>query len=184
MHDDKLENDNIFPKPRRWPLYNDVVHKPEDGPVERYYCHYRDNIKYSPKKMYYVASFIRGMSIDEAIKQLTYINMKGASVVKEVLKEAQEIAVAEHNFEYKSKMWIAESFCSKGLILKGYRKHARMRFGIVHYYHTHYMVKLVEGEPPVGYGPAQGPVVENMTAEDRLSQHIEKLRKRRIDFAL
>ncbi len=124
------------------------------------------------------------MSIDEAIKQLTYINMKGASVVKEVLKEAQEIAVAEHNFEYKSKMWIAESFCSKGLILKGYRKHARMRFGIVHYYHTHYMVKLVEGEPPVGYGPAQGPVVENMTAEDRLSQHIEKLRKRRIDFAL
>lgn len=80
MHDDKLENDNIFPKPRRWPLYNDVVHKPEDGPVERvcllynvefivwfyrkkcffsqYYCHYRDNIKYSPKKMYYVASFV------------------------------------------------------------------------------------------------------------------------------
>lgn len=35
MHDDKLHNDNIFPKPRRWPLYNDVVHKPEDGPVER-----------------------------------------------------------------------------------------------------------------------------------------------------
>lgn len=124
------------------------------------------------------------MSIDEAIKQLSYIKMKGASAVKEVLKEAQEIALAEHNFEYKSKMWIAESFCSKGLVMKGFRKHARMRFGQVHYYHTHYFVKLVEGEPPADFGPSQGPYVQNMTAEDRLNQHIEKLRKRRIDFAL
>src|SRR5699024_6710787 len=128
---------------------------------------------------------VRGMTIDEAIKQLTYIPKKGATVVKEVLKEAQEIAVAEHNFEFKSKMWIAESFCTKGLVVKGYRKHARARYGEVHYYHTHYYVKLVEGEPPVGYGPGQEPYAGPANAVDeRLKQYIEKLRKRRIDFAL
>ena len=124
------------------------------------------------------------MSIDEAIKQLTYIQMKGATVVIEILKEAQDIAINDHNFEFKSKMWIAESFCSRGLVIKGWRKHARMRFGEVRFFHCHYYVKLVEGEPPKDYKPSQGPHPELMSADDRLNQHIEKLRKRRIDFAL
>ncbi|KAI7686975.1 hypothetical protein SSS_00749 [Sarcoptes scabiei] len=124
------------------------------------------------------------MSIDEALKQLSYLKLKGGAIVKEVLQEAQEIAVREHNFEFKSNMWIAESFCSKGLVLKGVRKHARMRFGEVRYFHCHYFVKLVEGSPPENYLPSQAPNYETQTIEERLNQHIEKLRQRRIDFAL
>lgn len=124
------------------------------------------------------------MSIDEAIKQLSYVKLKGASIVKEILYEAQEIAINEHNFEYKSNMWIAESFCSKGVIFKGYRKHARMRFGEIRYFHCHYFVKLVEGEPPADYLPSQAPNPQSLTIEDRLNQHMEKLRQRRIDFGL
>jgi len=80
------------------------------------------------------------MSIDEAIKQLSFVPKKGAQIVKEVLIEAQEIAVREHNFEYKSNMWIGESFATKGLVVKGIRKHARMRFGEIRYFHCHYLM--------------------------------------------
>lgn len=124
------------------------------------------------------------MTIDEAIKQLSYVKLKGGSIIKEILQEAQEIAVNEHNFEYKSNMWIAESFCTKGVVFKGFRKHARMRFGEIRYFHCHYFVKLVEGEPPADYFPSQVPNPQRLTIEDHLNQHMEKLRQRRIDFAL
>ena len=51
---------------------------------------------------------IRGMSIDEAIKQLSFQNLKGAGIIKEVLLEAQELAVKEHNVEYKSNLWVGK----------------------------------------------------------------------------
>ena len=35
-----------------------------------YVVHMRAMIKYSPWKMWYLAQFIRGMTVDEAIKQL------------------------------------------------------------------------------------------------------------------
>lgn len=70
----------------------------------------KENIKYSPKKMWYIASFIRGMSIDEAIKQLSFNLKKGAGDVKQALLEAQEAAVRQHNVEFKSNLWVGEYF--------------------------------------------------------------------------
>lgn len=58
--------------------------------------------------MWYVASLIRGMSIDEAIRQLSFVSKKGAGPVKESLLEAQELAVKRHNVEYKSNLWVGE----------------------------------------------------------------------------
>lgn len=71
-------------------------------------CHQKANIKYSPKKLWYIASFIRGMTVDEAIKQLSFVNKKGAVFVKEAILEAQEKAVTQHNVEYKSNLWIGK----------------------------------------------------------------------------
>ena len=68
----------------------------------------KTNIKYSPWKMWYIASMIRGMSVDEAIKQLNFINKKGAAFVRDTILEAQEVAVKEHNVEYRSNLWICE----------------------------------------------------------------------------
>lgn len=48
----------------------------------QFVCHWRANIKYSPWKMWYVASMIRGMSIEEALKQLSFVNKKGAVQVR------------------------------------------------------------------------------------------------------
>ena len=53
----------------------------------------RDNVKYTSKKMWHVANLVRGLSVDEALKQLDFINKKGAFIAAEVIREAQELAV-------------------------------------------------------------------------------------------
>ena len=58
--------------------------------------------------MWYVACFVRGMSVDEAIKQLDHLNDKGAAYVKETILEAQRLAVEEHNVEFKSNLWVGK----------------------------------------------------------------------------
>jgi Ribosomal protein L22p/L17e len=56
--------------------------------------------------MWYQAGFIRGMTIDEALKQLDF-SVKGfTAVMKEVLLEAQDLAVREQGVEFKSNLWI------------------------------------------------------------------------------
>lgn len=58
--------------------------------------------------MWYIACFVRGMSVDEAIKQLSFLKKKGAAIAKEVILEAQRMAVEEHNIEFKSNLWVGK----------------------------------------------------------------------------
>lgn len=76
----------------------------------QFICHQRLNIRYSPWKMWYIACMIRGMSVDEAIRQLKFLQKKGAKDAREVLIEAKEIAMKEHNVEFPSNMWIGMLF--------------------------------------------------------------------------
>jgi large subunit ribosomal protein L22 len=68
----------------------------------------RTNIKYSPWKMWYIACMVRGMTVDEAIKQLSFVLKKGALAVKETILEAQQIAVEQHNVEFRSNLWVGK----------------------------------------------------------------------------
>ena len=88
-------------------------------------------VKYTSKKMWHVANLVRGLSVDEALKQLDFINKKGAFIAAEVIREAQEMAVKDHCVEYRSNLWVAESFATKGMVMKGVRRHARMRMSMV-----------------------------------------------------
>jgi large subunit ribosomal protein L22 len=135
----------------------------------------KTNIKYSPFKMWYVASFIRGMSVDEALKQLAFVLKKGAAPVREALLEAQEMAVKRHNVEFKSNLWVAESFCGKGRVFKGIRRHGRGRSGRVEYMHCHYFVRLEEGAPPKNYH-----VRSPLTPEEQLEKWLEQMRSRKV----
>lgn len=58
--------------------------------------------------MWYIASFVRGMTVDEAVKQLSFLKKKGAAIAKEVILEAQKIAVEEHDIEFKSNLWVGQ----------------------------------------------------------------------------
>uniref|UniRef100_A0A1A8ES24 Large ribosomal subunit protein uL22m n=1 Tax=Nothobranchius korthausae TaxID=1143690 RepID=A0A1A8ES24_9TELE len=137
--------------------------------------HSRRQIKYSKDKMWYLAKMIRGMSIDEAVAQLEFNDKKGAQIMKEVLLEAQEMAVKNHNVEYKSNLYVAESFSSKGMYLKRIRYHGRGMFGIMDRVYCHYFVKLVEGSPPK---------TEPRTGFDQAKEYVENLKKRTIIHSL
>lgn len=78
----------------------------------QYVCHLKQNIKYSPSKLWYMASLVRGMKIDDAINQLKFVHKKGAVAVREALEEAQELAVKNHNVEFRSNLWVCKYFVS------------------------------------------------------------------------
>lgn len=173
---------DTFPKPKRWPRYNEIVQPPQIDPKEEprpaTYYHYVDNVKTSPKKMWYAMKFVRGMNIDEAIKQCRFMPFKPAQLTANVLEEARDKAIKDHNFEFKSNMWIEDARCVKGLVIKGVRKHARMRFGEVRYFYSHVLIKLTEGEPPKHYyrPPDDG--------YDLIKRFYDDLRSRKIDQGL
>ncbi|XP_041972875.1 39S ribosomal protein L22, mitochondrial [Aricia agestis] len=164
--------------PKRFLEYNKKIYPPQEIGEERrpaFVCHQKTNIKYSPEKLWYVASFVRGMTVDEAIKQLSFVHKKGAAFVKEAILEAQERAVTEHNVEFKSNLWIAESFSNKGAVVKGLRRHARQRMGEVRYTYSHYFVRLEEGKPPKDY------YLRNpLTPQEQLDKWLDQMRKRKI----
>lgn len=163
--------------PRKFEQYNKQIfpiQKPDEEPRPAYVCLVKQNIRYSPKKMWYISTFVRGMSVDEALKQLSFVLKKGATAIKEAILEAQELAVKRHNVEYKTNLWVAESFCTKGAVYKGIRRHARMRRGIVHYRHSHYFLRLEEGTPPENY------YLPNRTPKEQLDDWMASMRKRKI----
>ncbi|MGH0137795.1 UNVERIFIED_CONTAM: hypothetical protein FKN15_028970 [Acipenser sinensis] len=125
--------------------------------------------------MWYLAKMIRGMTIEQAIAQLEFNDKKGAAIIKEVLLEAQEMAVKSHNVEYKSNLYIAESFSGKGQYLKRIRIHGRGMFGIMDKVYCHYFVKLVEGVPPTE---------EPRTGFDQAKEYVQQLRNRTIIHSL
>jgi len=164
--------------PKGWPMYNKQVYPPTElgeKPRPAFVCHMKTNIKYSPLKLWYVACLVRGMQIDNAIRQLEYVNRKGAKYVRETLIEAQELAVREHNVEFRSNLWVAESFTGKGLVVKGLRRHARGRMGFLSYRYTHYFVRLEEGPPPANYYPAKpdGPTMLEEWVKERRGLRVD-----------
>lgn len=163
---------------KHWERRNLTVYPPQQKdeprrPAEIHHC--RRQIKYSKDKMWYLAKLLRGMTIDQAFTQLEFNDKKGAKIIKEVLLEAQDMAVRNHNVEYKSNLYIAESFSGKGKYLKRIRYHGRGMFGIMDKVHCHYFVKLVEGVPPN---------VEKKTGFDQAKEYVEQLRNRTIIHSL
>ncbi|XP_006089148.1 39S ribosomal protein L22, mitochondrial isoform X1 [Myotis lucifugus] len=164
---------------RRWEKKNKIVYPPQlpgepRRPAEIYHC--RRQIKYSRDKMWYLAKLIRGMSIDQALAQLEFSDKKGAQIIKEILLEAQEMAVRDHNVEFRSNLYIAESTSGRGQYLKRIRYHGRGRFGIMEKVYCHYFVKLVEGPPPLPEPPK--------TAVTHAKEYIQQLRNRTIIHTL
>ncbi|XP_070699968.1 large ribosomal subunit protein uL22m [Pempheris klunzingeri] len=163
---------------KNWEKKNLKVYPPQlpDDPRRPAVVHHsRRQIKYSKDKMWYLAKMIQGMSIDEAVAQLEFNDKKGAKIMKEVLLEAQEMAVKNHNVEYKSNLYVAESYSGKGKYLKRIRYHGRGMFGIMDKVYCNYFVKLVEGSPPKA---------EEETSFDKAKEYVQNLKNRTIIHSL
>ncbi|XP_013185645.2 large ribosomal subunit protein uL22m [Amyelois transitella] len=164
--------------PKSFIEHNKKIYPPQEigeEPRPAFICHQKTNLKYSPEKLWYIACLVRGMTVDEAVKQLSFVNKKGAAFVREAILEAQDLAVNAHHVEFKSNLWIAESFSGKGPTIKGIRRHARGRLGEVRYQYCHYFVRLEEGKPPQDYYK-QNP----LTPQQQLDKWLEQMRKRKI----
>ncbi|KAK3913984.1 39S ribosomal protein L22, mitochondrial [Frankliniella fusca] len=163
----------------RWRSLNDKVFEPlKEGEERRpaFVCHEKRDIWYSFKKLYIVSCFVRGLSVDDAVNQLNFVSSKGAKIVKDTILEAQDIAVREHNVEFKSNLWVAESFPERAYKLKAYRRHAKGRFCAVELSHVHYLVRLEEGTPPKHYYYYRRP----RTPQELLDEYLDELRKRKV----
>merc|ERR1711962_1530010 len=132
-----------------WPIYNKRIYAPDGTYRPAFVTHMRANIKYSPEKMWYVATFMRGKSVDEAFKQLQFIKVKGARVMEEVLAEAQEMALQDHHFEFRSNMWVAEALTDQSKILKTMRRHTGPQgVSMIKHRFCNVYLRLEEGKPP------------------------------------
>jgi large subunit ribosomal protein L22 len=169
-------------EPSKFIGYNKIIYppqSPDEVPRPAFVCHQRCNIKYSPWKMWYIACLVRGMTVDEAIKQLKFVIKKGAKDVRETIEEARELALKEHNVEFASNLWVAESLVSKGKVIKGIRRHSRGRTGLVEYFHCHYFVRLEEGKPPKHYYQH-----EPKEPQQQLEDWLQQMRRRKITNSL
>ncbi|NXC12070.1 RM22 protein, partial [Corythaeola cristata] len=167
-----LHTSTSLQKIGKWEKKNRIVYPPQlpgepRRPAEIYHC--RREIKYSKDKMWYLAKLVSKKYF--ALAQLEFSDKKGAKVIKEVvLLEAQELAVRNHNVEFKSNLHIAESTTGRGRYVKRIRYHGKGMFGIMKIVRCHYFVKLVEGPPP----PPEPP----RTGFDQAKEYVQQLRSR------
>lgn len=110
--------------------------------------------------------------------ELYYESKTDKSFFSQVIEEAQAIAVRDHNVEFKSNLWIADSYVTKGQVIKGTRLHARGRRGEVRFMFCNYYVRLREGKPPKYYYPPEP------TGFQKMEEYIKEQRMRRINESL
>jgi large subunit ribosomal protein L22 len=86
------------------------------------------NLRSSPQKLNLVASLIRGKPAGQALTELTFSHRRIAGDVKRALESA--IANAENNHALDvDKLYVAEAFVGKGMVLKRWKARARGRVG-------------------------------------------------------
>ncbi|XP_052792537.1 39S ribosomal protein L22, mitochondrial-like [Mya arenaria] len=157
--------------------YNQIVYEPRkegEDPRPAEICHKKVMIAVTPKKMWYPAFMVRGLSIDEAITQCEFSKKAAPKIIKDVLIEAQERAIKFFNVEYKSNLWIADSFVERCDYMESLVRRSRGGIRKIKYEYSNYYVRLREGQPPKHY------YAPRLTGNEQLEEYIKEQRNRRI----
>jgi len=83
-----------------------------------------NRLRISPRKLNLVAGMIRGMSVTNALTQLTFSSKRVAEEVKKALQSAIANAENNHNLNVDS-LYVKEAYVGKNLVMK--RMHTRGR---------------------------------------------------------
>ena len=87
-------------------------------------------IRTSPRKLNLVAQLIRGKNAERALSDLAFSQRRIARDVRRVLESA--IANAENNHQLDvDRLYVAEAFVGKAMVMKRFRARARGRVGRV-----------------------------------------------------
>ena len=85
-------------------------------------------LRVSPQKLNLVAGLIKGKDASKALADLSFSRRRIAGDVKKVLQSA--IANAENNHQLDvDRLYVAEAFVGKSLVMKRFRARARGRMG-------------------------------------------------------
>ena len=88
-------------------------------------------LKVSPQKLNVVAGLIKGKDASKALADLSFSRRRVAGEVKKVLQSA--IANAENNHQLDvDRLYVAEAFVGRALVMKRFRARARGRVGRIH----------------------------------------------------
>ncbi|CAD6199034.1 unnamed protein product [Caenorhabditis auriculariae] len=180
---DPLKNYGMTPE--KWEYYNKVVWPPnyvvpETGlPKSREVFHCRESIHFSPRRMWYACQLVWKMNVDEALVQLEMQQLKGCSILGDVLKKAKQRASDEFHIEYPSKMYVADAFPIQSQIIKGSRRHAHENWNTIRYRYINIFVRLEEGPAP-GFKAREKP----KTGWDKMDDYYEYLRSRDLKYKI
>jgi len=83
-----------------------------------------NRLRISPRKLNLVAGLIRGMSVNNALTQLSFSSKRIANDVKKALQSAIANAENNHNLNVDS-LYVKEAYVGKNLVMK--RMHTRGR---------------------------------------------------------
>ena len=84
------------------------------------------NVRSSPRKINVILKHIRGMKVDEAIRDLSFSRKRISSEIEKTVKSA--IANAENNFQLDiDNLFIEEAYVGKSLVMKRFRPRAKGR---------------------------------------------------------
>ena len=83
-------------------------------------------VRVSPRKVRLVMDEIRGMKVDDALKQLSYSPQKGAAILKKLIDSAVANATANSEIDVDT-LFVKRIFADEGPILKRFRPRAMGR---------------------------------------------------------
>uniref|UniRef100_A0A0K0ERR6 Large ribosomal subunit protein uL22m n=1 Tax=Strongyloides stercoralis TaxID=6248 RepID=A0A0K0ERR6_STRER len=171
--------------PQKWEFYNKTIWPPgyivpETGlPKSKEVFHCREQIHFSPKRMWQACQFIVTMNIDEAILQLELKKIKGCLILSEVLREAKKRASEEFSVEFPSDMHVAEAFPIQSNIIYGARRIRGGNVTRIRYRYIDLYVRLEEGK-----GPDFKSRLKPKDGFDKGNDYIEYLRSRSIKYSI
>ncbi|NLN17525.1 MAG: 50S ribosomal protein L22 [Firmicutes bacterium] len=102
-------------------------------------------VRIAPRKARQVIDLIRGKSLDEALRILTFVPKRAGGIVQKVVQSAA--ANAEHNYGMdRDDLYVAAAFVDQGPTMKRLRPRARGGWGRIRKRTSHITVILKEKE--------------------------------------
>lgn len=114
----------------------------------RTYVGREKSIRQSPWKLNRICQLAAGLTLEEALTQLKFCDLKNADLVAKVLKRTSNLADIRDGLQI-SQLEVKECFATKSLMLRRIKPMGRGRHGIMHHKFSHIRVVLREIDFPL-----------------------------------
>mmetsp|Transcript_7138 Transcript_7138/g.15413 ORF Transcript_7138/g.15413 Transcript_7138/m.15413 type:complete len:336 (-) Transcript_7138:805-1812(-) len=106
------------------------------------------SIRQSPWKLNRICQLAAGLTLEEALTQLRFCDLKNSDLVAKVLKRTSNLADIRDGLQI-SQLEVKECFATKSLMLRRVKPMGRGRHGIMHHKFSHIRVVLREIDFPL-----------------------------------